>query len=179
MCDCAHLWRGYDIIHPPPPACFLISLQEGNSADSDYVPQKVVHTHRVWYNQHCFLFITKHPSLYYHTLDSPLFFFALLLTLFLSPLCVWSPRCFGHWLLYVTKHRIFINTVHYFYSAFGFLLSTVVESLMLEDARGNILWKIRISQIFFLHSSMATKCHETSCSVYSEINWRQQTAFYH
>lgn len=35
-----------------PPACFLISLQEGSSADSDSVPQKVIYSHPVYYKHH-------------------------------------------------------------------------------------------------------------------------------
>lgn len=54
VCDCALLCNkcvicvGCDIILNSP-ACFLISLQEGSSADSESVPQKVVHTHPVYY----------------------------------------------------------------------------------------------------------------------------------
>lgn len=54
VCDCALLcnrcviYAGCDIILNPP-ACFLISLQEGSSADSESIPQKVIHTLPVCY----------------------------------------------------------------------------------------------------------------------------------
>lgn len=108
MCNCALLcnrcviYAGCDIILNPP-ACFLISLQEGSSADSESVPQKVIHTLPVYYKHQAAACLS---SLYFALLSvclTAVFPFA-------SPhettpscliLCVWSPSCFGQSLLYV------------------------------------------------------------------------------
>ncbi len=80
-----------------PPACFLISLQEGSTADAESVPQKVIHTLPVYYKHQAAACLS---SLYFGLLSV----FLTAVYPFASPhettpscliLCVWSSSCFG------------------------------------------------------------------------------------